>query len=257
MSNDNQTANKPAFTPPASSVGVGNSPQLSTTDAELNAMYSDEGDKVPPATTTGDEKVVTDDKAKPAQTDDKKVGGYEDDSAKAAAGYSEQTPNKDAKDDKAAADSKETPKIEFDKTGHSEEAVKMIEGFAEANKLSKEQVEGFAGFIKSIQEAQSQAKVQAEQDARAAAKADFDTLKADKDFGGENLDKSFKNVSQVLDLMPEVKKYLTDTGSRLQPQIMFGLNRLHSKLFGQEGTIVQGGANRTAATLEPWNDFYN
>ena len=57
--------------------------------------------------------------------------------------------------------------------------------------------------------------------------------------------------------MPEVKKYLTDTGSRLQPQIMFGLNRLHSKLFGQEGTIVQGGASKTDAAKEPHEEFYS
>ena len=85
----------------------------------------------------------------------------------------------------------------------------------------------------------------------------MEVLRNDKDFGGENLDSSFKQVSQVLDLMPEVKKHLTDTKSRLQPQIMLGLKRLHGKLFGQEGTIVQGGANKTATTNEPWNEFYS
>lgn len=240
-----------------SSVNPGSTtPQISTTDAELDAMYSTDTKTVDDKTTKT--QVVTDDKKTDTETkDDKTVGGYANDSDKEKSGYTESETSKDTKDDKASADSKEALKVDFDKTGHSEQAVKMIEGFAEANKLSKEQVAGFAGFIKSIQDAQIKAQEKAENDAKAAFKADFDTLKNDKDFGGENLDTSFKQVSQMLDLMPEVKKYLTDTKSRLQPQIMLGLKRLHGKLFGQEGTIVHGGANKTAATKEPWEEFYD
>lgn len=244
-----------------SSVGTGNSPQLSTTDAELDAMYGSAEAKSKPAFTppTGvaETKVVTDAKTTETTPKDETVGGYKDESAKEVTGYKESEAKSDTESKATDADSKEALKVEFDKTGYSEQAVKMIEGFAETNKLSKEQVAGFAGFVKSIQDAQAQAQVKAQEAAQAAANKDFQTLKEDKEFGGENLDTSFKQVGQVLDLMPEVKKYLTDTGSRLQPQVMMGLKRIHGKLFGQEGTIVQGGANKTAATKDPWDEFYD
>jgi hypothetical protein len=250
MNKEQSQNNTPTFTPPASVTAGSNTPAIGTTDSELNAMYGE--DKAAPSVKETEVKVSADDK----KSKDETVGGYKDESAKEAAGYKESEAKPDTKDNKADADSKEAFKVEFDKTGYSEQAVKMIEGFAEANKLTKEQVSGFAGFVKSIQDAQAQAKTQAEANAKAAATKDFQTLKEDKDFGGENLDTSFKQVGQVLDLMPEVKKYLTETGSRLQPQVMMGLKRLHGKLFGQDGTIVQGGANKSASTSEPWNEFY-
>lgn len=66
-------------------------------------------------------------------------------------------------------------------------------------------------------------------------------LKEDKDFGGENFDKSVAKAEQVLEeFFPLTKKALTEHKTMLPPYYMRDLAKLAEHMFGNKETLVTG-----------------
>lgn len=175
--------------------------------------------------------------------------GYKDTSNQDAAGYSEHKPAEPA------------PKTEFkfNKEGHDEKTIGLVESYAEVHGLNEKQVQGFADFVKNLKTQSETAKIKAAETAKResheAMQRDFKTLKDHPEFG-KDLEKSFMEVNQVLDLIPDVKKMLTADGKRVDPVLAIGLKSLHSKLYGQDGLIVQGGKTDPQSNLPVWDQIY-
>lgn len=174
--------------------------------------------------------------------------GYKDTDNQSAAGYKEH------------ADPADKPsEFKFNKEGHDEKSIKLIETYAKAHDLNEKQVEGFANFIKGLKDsAESQKSKSAEEAKREQhlqMQKDFKMLKEHPEFGKE-LEKSFMEANKVLDLMPDFKKQLTASGKHVDPVLMLGLKGLYSKLYGQDGTIVQGGKPDADDGLPIWDKIY-
>lgn len=176
--------------------------------------------------------------------------GYQDVTNQNGAGYDENKP----KEDKPAES-----KFKFDREGHDDKSASLVEKFAELHGLSEKQVEGFAGFIKNMKQNAEAAKTAAAEASKkesfANMQKDLATLKAHPEFG-KNLEQSFMESNKVLDLMPDVKKMLTEGGKHIDARIMIGLKGLYSKLYGQDGTLVQGGKPEQESNLPVWDQIY-
>ena len=181
----------------------------------------------------------------------------------AAAGYQDVTNQKDAGYDpdkpeevKPATDA---PKFKYDKTGHDEKTSQLVESFAEMNGLSEKQVEGFANFVKTLK---TQSEAQKAQAAEAAKKAQFTnmqkdlaSLKAHPEFS-KDMEQSFMQANKVLDLVPELKNMLTEGGRHVDARAMIALKGLYGKLYGQDGTLVQGGKADQKSDIPIWDQIY-
>lgn len=192
--------------------------------------------------------------ATPAATPAKptEAAGYQDVTNQKGAGYD---PNK-PEETPAPTDA---PKYKFDKTGHDEKTSQLVESFAEMNGLSEKQVEGFANFVKTIK---TQSEAQKAQAAEAAKKAqftnmqkDFETLKSHPEFS-KDLEQSFMQANKVLDLAPELKIMLTEGGRHVDARAMIALKGLYGKLYGQDGTLVQGSKADQKSDIPIWDQIY-
>lgn len=174
--------------------------------------------------------------------------GYKDDANSNAAGYKEHV---DPKDDKV--------EIKFNREGHDEKSINLVETYAKAHGLNEKQTEGFAEFIKGLKTSSEAQKAKAAETAKAEQHAqmqkDYKLLKEHPEFG-KDLEKSFMEANKVLDLMPDLKKQLTGSGKHVDPVLMLGLKGLYSKLYGQDGTIVQGGKPEADDGLPIWDKIY-
>lgn len=198
-----------------------------------------------------------------SQTDEQvpasKASGYEETPPtpeSQAAGYNK-PPTEDKPAEGKPAEKKE---FKFTREGHSEKAIELINSFAEAHNLTDAQAEGFATYLKDMEAASGKAKELAAADAKKAQYAqmqkDFQTLKNDKDFGTD-IEKSFMEANKVLDLMPEFKKVLTESGKHMEPNLALGLKKLYKSLYAQDGTLVQGGTSGTVDTRPDWDKIYD
>lgn len=180
-----------------------------------------------------------------------------------AAGYQDVTNQKGAGYDLNKPD--ETPaaptesKFKFDKTGHDEKSSELVEKFAELNGLSEKQVEGFANFVKNLKLQSEAQKAQAAETAKKTQfmnmQKDFETLKSHPEFG-KDLEQSFMQANKVLDLAPELKNMLTEGGRHVDARAMIALKGLYSKLYGQDGTLVQGGKPDQKNDIPIWDQIY-
>lgn len=181
------------------------------------------------------------------------AAGYKDLTNQNAAGYQEHKPD-DKPNDKPAES-----KFKFDKEGHDEQSTSLVEQFAELHGLSEKQVEGFAGFIKSLKQQAESQKIQAAETAKKQAfesmQKDLSTLKSHPEFG-KDLEKSFMEANKVLDLAPELKNLLTEGGRHVDARAMIALKSLYGKLYGQDGTLVQGGKPEQESNLPVWDQIY-
>lgn len=177
---------------------------------------------------------------------DKTAAGYKETENQAAAGYKEHK-------------EPEKKEYKFDKEGHDEGSLSLVESYAEANELSEKQVEGFANFIKSLKSKSDEARNQSAEALKAQQfnkmQADYKSLKEDPDFG-KDIEVSFMQMGKVLDLMPDLKKQLTVDGKHIDPVVARSLKSLYGKLYGQDGVIVQGGTSGSEDTRPDHDKIY-
>lgn len=218
---------------------------MSEQSSENNSTPAPESNSTPAPAPENNSTPAPVSSAPPVQ-DDKGATGYKDTSNQDAAGYKE---HKDPV----------KKEYKFDKTGHDDSALKFIEAYAENHELNDKQVEGFSKFIRDLKVKSDAAKTQSDEQAKATQheqmKKDYQFLKDHAEFG-KDLDKSFMEAGKVLDLMPEYKKILTASGKHVDPMFMLGLKGLYGKLFGQDGTIVQGGKPDVQSNLPIWDQIY-
>lgn len=169
------------------------------------------------------EEPATSPKEDPAPKEDEKVSnpatGYGKPANEDPAPKEESTPKEEKKPEemteeekaeKAIADSISTLGDSYDK--------EKIKKFAKDHKLSKEQVDAYVAQVKA-----DQAEAQKNNDLRVkeTRKAWNEELMADKEFGGENFDKSVHEAEKTLEkYFPNTKKVLTDKKGMLPPYLM-------------------------------------
>lgn len=204
---------------------------------------SQETNVTPAADVTPAASAVVETPATPAKPTE--AAGYQDVINQKGAGYD---PNK-PEETPAPTDA---PKFKYDKTGHDEKTSQLVESFAEINGLSEKQVEGFANFVKTIKTHSEAAKKAA---VLAKAQKDFETLKAHPEFS-KDLEQSFMQANKVLDLAPELKNMLTEGGRHVDARAMIALKGLYGKLYGQDGTLVQGSKADQKSDIPIWDQIY-
>lgn len=176
------------------------------------------------------------------------VAGYTEPPAGNGTGYVEPK----AGEAKPAAATTTEGEVKFDETGLTPEAVKEVKDFATANKLSKEAAEQYAKVIKQqatlIEDYKANEQKQIAE-AREKQRSDwYNSLKSDKDFGGDLFQTNLKRVDTILEkFMPETKNMLTSRKAMLPPEVMKDLHKMHQVLLGSETTIVNANSNANAA----------
>lgn len=130
----------------------------------------------------------------------------------------------------------------------------VISDFAVKHKLSKVQLEAYielrtaedAKFTKLGKDRVQQVKVD-----------NWNELKNDADFGGENFDKNLDSVEKLMDTyLVNTKKLLTDKGGMLPPYMMKDLLVLH-KTLNPTTSLVLGDASKPVEKKEDSAlDFY-
>lgn len=174
-----------------------------------------------------------------------------DDKSKSTASSEPQEDVTGYKADKPA----ETPSLELDVEGLSEDVAKDVQEFAKTANLTKEQAQAYVEKVKANEAAKAAATENYKiEEAKVFQKWETE-LKADPEFGGENFAYSVNNVNKLLrEELPGFKNILTTSGKRLPPSIMKDLNNVARKLYG-ETEFNQG--NKTS-TKDTWNplDFY-
>jgi len=198
-----------------------------------------------PKTETGysDDVAPTED-AKPELTDVQKM--YEDDKPTEDP-KPEDKPTEDPKpedkpteeDDKPVELSKEDADKVLGELGEGYDR-ELISKFAMDNKFSKEQMEAYVTFAKD-----QDTKTVSDYEERASQqKVDWKKeLKNDKDFSGENgenFSKSRDQVDKVLEnLMPNMKKKLTEGGKMLPPYVMKDILNIY-RTMNPKSKLVSG-----------------
>lgn len=175
----------------------------------------------------------------------KSATGYEAPKPGEASGYQEGdkvTPPVD--DKKPAQESAKEGEIVFDKTGLSDDAVKLVTDFATANKLTKEATEALAKIAKDQTKAADTIRnemIEKAKQAQEQQKVDWQKkIREDKVFS-ENLEANLKRVDTVLERQfPNVKKVLTETKGMVSPEFMKDLLNLHNVLYGSDSSFTPG-----------------
>lgn len=139
----------------------------------------------------------------------------------------------------------------FDESGMTKEQIDAVKNFAAANKLSKEALNEYVTLSKVAKnnfESFKAEQVKAAQAAQAKQRGEwYNSLKTDKDFGGEHFESNLKRVDTVLEkFFPNTKNMLTKAKGMLPPDVMKDMQTLHKLLLGQEGSLVNPGAQTDA-----------
>lgn len=143
----------------------------------------------------------------------------------------------------------------FDEGGMTKEQIDAVKNFAATNKLTKEALTEYVTLSKVAKnnfEIYKAEQVKAFQEAQTKQRGEwYNSLKTDKDFGGELFETNLKRVDTVLEkFFPNMKNMLTKAAGVLPPEVMKDLHSLHKVLLGQEGTLVNPAANPDAGLNE-------
>lgn len=161
-----------------------------------------------------------------------------------------------AAEDKPAA---VEPEGEPDLQGVEDEHLKA---YIKENKLSKAEAEAIAKYELSLKSAVEQEDQKYQETLKENEAKRRDTwvkeLRDDKTFGGGDFKKGVERAEKVLDLLPNVKKRLTETKAMLPPWIMRDLDSLHDTLFSNNSSYGDGGPRKDDTQVERHpSDFYN
>lgn len=225
-------------------------PKTTTTELPLPEVddygytKSQEGDEtVPPVK---DEEVKPDEEETPSEKpseepseEDKKLTGYTEEEES-------EEPAKEEESEEEVVDF--TDSLKELPEGYD---AKEIEQFAKDNKMSKEQVEAYVKLTQGKEKAFAEAREAQIKETRAGWMKE---LKEDASFGGENFDKNVHRATQVLNLMPNTKKVLTERGGMLPPSTMRDLVELYH-LINPSNSFEQGGPTNEQKEFGV-NDFY-
>lgn len=139
----------------------------------------------------------------------------------------------------------------FDEAGMTKEQIDAVKNFAAANKLTKEALNEYVTLSKAAKnnvEVFKAEQMKAAQAAQAKQRSEwYNSLKTDKDFGGEHFETNLKRVDTVLEkFFPNTKNMLTKAKGMLPPDVMKDMQSIHKLLLGQEGSLVNPGAQTDA-----------
>jgi hypothetical protein len=141
--------------------------------------------------------------------------------------------------------------------------VTSLTEFVKKHDLSKEVADALVADrkaeVKRIVDSVASQETDKKAEAQRVRKANYEELKADADFGGENFKFNVGQVEKVLtDFMPGLKNKLTDSGAMLPPYVMKDLGKLAKHLYGNE-SLTQGDPTVPKQKEEENNplDFYN
>lgn len=143
----------------------------------------------------------------------------------------------------------------FDESGMTKEQIDAVKNFAAANKLSKEALNEYVTLSKAAKnnvemfEAQ---RLKVMEEAKVKMRSEwYNSLKTDKDFGGEHFETNLKRVDTVLEkFFPNTKNMLTKAKGMLPPDVMKDFQSLHKLLLGQQGSLVNPSASADAGMSE-------
>lgn len=143
----------------------------------------------------------------------------------------------------------------FDESGMTKEQIEAVKNFAAANKLSKEALNEYVTLSKAAKanfETFKAEQMKAAQAAQAKQRTEwYNSLKTDKDFGGEHFETNLKRVDTVLEkFFPNTKNMLTKAKGMLPPDVMKDMHAIHKLLLGQEGSLVNPTAPSDAGMNE-------
>lgn len=143
----------------------------------------------------------------------------------------------------------------FDESGMTKEQIDAVKNFAAANKLTKEALNEYVTLSKAAKnnfEGFKAEQMKAAQEAQAKQRSEwYNSLKTDKDFGGEHFETNLKRVDTVLEkFFPNTKNMLTKAKGMLPPDVMKDMQSIHKLLLGQEGSLVNPGAQTDAGLNE-------
>lgn len=143
----------------------------------------------------------------------------------------------------------------FDESGMTKEQIEAVKNFAAANKLTKEALNEYVTLSKAAKnnvemfEAQ---RLKVMEEAKVKMRSEwYNSLKTDKDFGGEHFETNLKRVDTVLEkFFPNTKNMLTKAKGMLPPDVMKDMHAIHKLLLGQEGSLVNPTAPSDAGMSE-------
>lgn len=143
----------------------------------------------------------------------------------------------------------------FDESGMTKEQIDAVKNFAAANKLTKEAVNEYVTLSKAAKgnfESFKAEQMKAAQAAQAKQRSEwYNSLKTDKDFGGEHFETNLKRVDTVLEkFFPNTKNMLTKAKGMLPPDVMKDMHSIHKLLLGQQGSLVNPTAPSDAGLSE-------
>lgn len=143
----------------------------------------------------------------------------------------------------------------FDESGMTKEQIEAVKNFAAANKLTKEAVNEYVTLSKAAKgnfETFKAEQMKAAQAAQAKQRSEwYNSLKTDKDFGGEHFETNLKRVDTVLEkFFPNTKNMLTKAKGMLPPDVMKDMHSIHKLLLGQQGSLVNPTAPSDAGLSE-------
>lgn len=242
VTENNQGGGNTSQTPPPATPTKAEGDKLA-----LDTMYKTEPEAAAPEKQP-EQKAVQDEKAAPSVT-----------------GYGDIPADPPAPTETKPAEKVETPadptKVEFDAKGLSDAGKTLVEEFAKKNALSKEATQAFADHMKIQVEALADLQAKQVADAKEAAikqRKDWNNeLLADKEFGGENYDKSLKKVDTVMErFFPNTKNLLTTNKGILPPSIMKDLHALHKTLLGSSDAMLNPESGATKSGHEFLDEFY-
>lgn len=137
------------------------------------------------------------------------------------------------------------PTFELKVEGLTPEQVTAMNARIKEDELTQKQAQNEINRVISANAKSATAKVEAE---KANAKRTQETrvnwyneLKGDTTFGGDKFQQNVQRSEKVIDeMMPEMKKFLTDNKAMLPPYVVKGLMRIGEALYATE-SMVQGG----------------
>lgn len=222
--------------------GYGTEDSSSTTTTSQTQAQGDSSDNTSKGAA---DQGVSDQKAEDADKS-KQAAATED-----VTGYTKTDDKGDAKD---AAVTEDKP-LELEAKGLSEEQLSVVQEFAKAQKLTKEQAQGLVDKIKSDADVTAAKQAEMKQaEAQVYSKWEKE-LKEDAEFGGQNFAQNVHNVNKLIrEEIPALKNLLTTSGKRLPPSVMKDLNNVARKLYG-ETEFNQGAKTGKESTWHP-TDFY-